>query len=280
MVLDCHIHIADQVDSKEEFARKLSMAGVDGGMVFSYQPASFHNRKAASGEAERRLSQVLDFTRGNPNLYPFFFIDPMEEDALEQVEMAVEAGISGFKVICCHHYPQDDRAMKLWEAIAKKGKPILFHSGILYNYGPSGEYNRPVNFEHLLYIKGLRFALAHISWPWCDELISVFGKWNNFAVERENKGLAELYVDLTPGTPPIYREEALTRLVTVGYSLMLERMIFGTDGTSCYNSAQYKAVIERDREIYTKLGLSQEDTEMIFHRNLLSFVGETPSPAS
>ncbi|MFV0399981.1 MAG: amidohydrolase family protein [Oscillospiraceae bacterium] len=184
MMLDCHIHMNETWDSPQVFLDKLKAAGLDGGMVFSQAPASFHNCKAERGDAKRRLDQILDYTKGLDNLYPFFFIDPMEEDAEEQVDRAVEAGIRGFKVICCHHYPQDDRPMAIWERIAGHGKPLLLHSGILYNNGPSADFNRPGNFEALFYVKNLRFAVAHISWPWCDELIAVFGKWNYLYTEK------------------------------------------------------------------------------------------------
>ena len=272
MVLDCHIHMVKEVDPKEVFAQKLKLAGVDGGIIFSHSPASFGNAKPDAESTKRRVSEVMEFTSGNPNLYPFFFIDPLEEDAVEQVDAAIEAGIAGFKVICCHHYPQDDRAMKVWEHIANRQKPILFHSGILYNNGPSAEFNRPGNFEPLFHIKGLRFAMAHISWPWVDELVAVFGKWNYFFAESGMKDIAELYVDLTPGTPAIYREDALTKLITVGYEMMPTHMIFGTDGNSAYKSEQYKKVIENDHRIYDKLGVTDAVRDQIFGKNMLAFV--------
>lgn len=272
MLFDCHIHIGEKLDPPELFKQKLKLAGVDGGIVFSYQPASFDNQKPERDSAKRRISQVMDYTKENPNLYPFFFIDPLEDGAAEQVDMAVEAGVAGFKVICCHHYPQDDRAMKIWAHIAKQEKPILFHSGILYNNGASAEYNRPGNFEHLFYIENLRFAMAHISWPWCDELVAVFGKWNYLYAEAGVRGIAELFVDLTPGTPPIYRKEALSKLLTVGYEMMPTHMIFGTDGGSVYDSEKYKQVIENDIAIYDELCVGQQIKNQIFHENLMRFI--------
>lgn len=273
MILDGHIHIWKKHGTQEAFVRDLSRAGVDGGIVFSYQPASFNNMKAEPEDAKRRLDQVLAFTRGYPNLFPFFFIDPMEDSAFDQVDMAVDANIRGFKVICTHHYPQDDRAMDVWTYIAAKSKPILFHSGILYNRGPSAAFNRPGNFEPLLFIKGLRFSMAHASWPWCDEMIAVFGKWNSLFPNTGIEQMAELFVDLTPGTPGIYREEVLGKLVTVGYELLKDHMVFGTDGGSIYDHERYKRLIAGDKRIYERLGLPQKDIEKIFTGNLLSFVG-------
>ena len=274
MVFDCHIHMGERADTKPEFARKMNAAGVNGGIVFSHSPAVFSNKAPTPGDAVRRIAQVMDFTEGVENLFPFHWIDPLEDGVLEQVDMAVVAGVSGFKVICSHHYPQDDRAMKVWEYIAARKKPILFHSGILYNNGPSAEYNRPGNFEYLFPIAGLKFALAHISWPWCDELVAVFGKSNYLRFEANNPNVAEMYVDLTPGTPPIYREEALTKLITVGYVSMPTHMIFGTDASSVFEPERVSRYIEHDNAIYDKLGVSAEQRDMIFRKNMLAFVGE------
>lgn len=274
MVLDCHIHIGARMDEPEIFARKRAEAGVSGGLLFSAYPASFDNRKAQPGEAEARLNQLLRYTEGQKNLYPFFFIDPTEEDALEQVDRAAAAGVAGFKAVCTHYYPQDGRAMEVWTRIARCGKPLLLHSGILYNDGPSAGYNRPGNFEHLFYIDGLRFALAHISWPWVDELIAVYGKWNFLRFgDPSSRVSAEMFIDITPGTPPIYREEALTKLLTVGYPALPGHILFGTDGESCYDSAYAAAIIRRDREIYRKLGVPEEVQDGIFCGNLQKFLG-------
>ena len=275
MILDCHIHLEEACDSPEIFAEKRRRAGVDGGILFSLAPASFNNAAPQPHDAEKRIKQVMQCTEGQKNFYPFFFIDPLEDGAAEQVAMADEAGVAGFKAICCHHYPQDDRAMKIWECIAKTGKPLLLHSGILYNDSPSAEFNRPGNFEHLFYIPNLRFALAHISWPWVDELVAVFGKWNYWKMEAASSRVsAEMFVDTTPGTPYIYREEALRKVLTVGYPSFPGHLMFGTDAISCYDSERVARQIEGDKAIYRKLGLTDAEQENIFSGNLLKFLGK------
>ena len=99
--------------------------------------------------------------------------------AEDQIVMAAEKSIMGFKVICDRYFPGDKRAMEIFRIIAKTKRPILFHSGILWDGKPSSQYNRPSEFESLLEINHLRFSLAHISWPWCDELIAVYEKFLN-----------------------------------------------------------------------------------------------------
>ena len=94
---------------------------------------------------------------------------------------------------------------------------------------PSSPFNRPAEFEALLAVKGLTFCLAHIGWPWCDEMIAVYGNSSTRTLKHADAG--EMFIDLTPGTPPIYRKEALTKLFTVGYDIE-DNVIFGTDCTA------------------------------------------------
>jgi predicted TIM-barrel fold metal-dependent hydrolase len=133
-------------------------------------------------------------------------------------------------------------------------------------------YNRPAGFEVLLDIAGLRFALAHIGWPWCDEMIAVYGKFLS-AKRRRDDMTAEMFIDLTPGTPPIYRREALTKLLTVGYDIT-HNLIFGTDcNTNDYNVEKAREWIARDTEIYRELDVSDEDIANIFSGNFQRFLG-------
>jgi predicted TIM-barrel fold metal-dependent hydrolase len=266
MVLDGHIHIHAGQGGRETLVERMKAAGVDGGVLISASP-----RPATLSNAER-LADLLAWCRAGPELYPFYWIDPLQEDALDQVTAAVARGVAGFKVICSHHYPGDERAMPVYRAIAAADKPILFHSGILWDGQPSAKYNRPGEFEALLEVDGLKFCLAHISWPWCDELIAVYGKFLNAYTRRPDLSV-EMYVDITPGTPPIYRREALTKLFTVGYDVA-HNVLFGSDcNANHYNVSWVQEWTLRDRAIFQDLGLDQETVEGIYAGNLQRFLG-------
>lgn len=265
MILDAHIHITKGKVEQERLVNEMKAGGIDGGVLLSMRPAG-------TGSARERLDNLFKWTEGNPNLYPFFWIDPIESNAPEQVDEAVKLGVYGFKVICRYHYPGDSRAMGVYRKIAKAGKPVLFHSGILWDGKDSSKYNRPAEFESLLEVEGLRFALAHISWPWCDENIAVYGKFLNAYTTRPDLSV-EMFIDTTPGTPPIYREEALTKLFTVGYDVG-NNVIFGSDcSTESYSSKWAAEWVERDKGIFGKIGLSDEIKEKIFAGNLKRFLG-------
>ncbi len=153
------------------------------------------------------------------------------------------------------------------------GKPILFHSGILFDGQPSANHNRPGNFEALIEVKGLRFTLAHISWPWCEECVAVFGKFQDAVWERPELNV-EMFIDVTPGTPPMRRRDAL--YTVFGYEQIEKNVLFGTDGrANDYHSEYAEQWIQRDREIYQSLKLSEETQNDIFSGNLKRFLGIT-----
>lgn len=275
MTLDSHIHMPPAPADPQRFYDRLQSAGIDGALVISPWPAAFGHGAMAS--ADERLEALMHLVGGHPRLYPFFWIDPLEDDAPAQVELAISSGAMGFKVICDRFFPRDARAFEMFQQIADAKKPILFHSGILWDGKDSSRYCRPAEFEALLRVDGLRFALAHIGWPWCDEMIAVYGKFLNAYGDRRYSG--EMYIDLTPGTPPIYRREALTKLLTVGYDLR-RNLLFGSDGlTSDYNIPWVREWIARDNAIYAELGLSESEIDAVYHGNLERFVGVAPNAA-
>lgn len=268
---DAHVHKMRQGTDVKEFISRLKLAGIDGSVVISCSPSSFQHSPEGS-DWQNRLSDIVEWCSGENSLYPFFWIDPIEEDALNQVQKAMESGIAGFKIICNSFYPSDSRAMDVYRAISDTGKPLLFHSGILWDGQDSARYNRPGEFECLLGIKKLRFALAHVSWPWCDECLAVFGKFLN--AKSNNPDISsEMFIDVTPGTPPIYRKEVLTKIFTIGYNIK-SNVIFGSDCLADDYGYEYaREWADRDKQIYGELGLDTETVEKVFRGNLKRFLG-------
>lgn len=270
MILDAHVHINEGEVKQDELLQNMQKAGIDGGCLFSIHPQSFE-QDGKGLCAEARLENLFKWTKGQPTLFPFFFIDPLEEDALEQVKMAIQMGVAGFKVICNRFYPYDERPMEVFRAIAAAGKPILFHSGILYSDSPSSIYNRPVNFENLMFIPDIKFAMAHISWPWCDECIAVYGHFRSQKRRGSNPG-AELYIDFTPGTPPTYRKDAIYNVLT--FAKNYDNILFGVDNVANNYSTDYaKSIITRDNDIFASLCVDEEIKEKYYEKNLKRFLG-------
>jgi len=281
MRIDCHIHsnIAD-VDRNDIISR-LKAGGFDGGIVFSHSPS---RGRGDSPQSEKRIDSVLKICDGHKYLFPFFFIDPTEPDALEQVELARNKGIMGFKVICSQHFPCDERAMPVYQKIAELNKPVMFHSGILYDgRNASGNYNRPCNFEGLLSVDGLRFSLAHVSWPWTDECIAVYGKFSNALYHSEkNSPAGEMFIDLTPGTPRSYRKPMYDKLLFTGYNIK-KNLLYGIDSsTGSYGSVYAKYTLDYDESVFDEyyatggmFGVKLDDDfkEYLYYKNAIRFIG-------
>ena len=271
MILDGHVHINPGTPEPSTLKRSMDAANVAGGVLLSLRPASFLG-SMETPTPKARLDNLFAWAEAGERCYPFFWIDPTEADAESQVEMALDRGVVGFKVICDHFMPGDSRAMRTYRVIADAGKPILFHSGILFDTKPSSQYSRPVNFEALMDVSGLRFALAHISWPWVDECLAVYGKYRS-ARHRKPDLDVEMFIDTTPGTPPIYREDALTKLMAYNAET---NVFFGSDNrVNDYRSEYAAEWAQRDAEILGKLDVEPDVINAIFSENLKRFLGLT-----
>lgn len=265
---DMHIHCHEKPVDPEKLLAKMEACGIYGGVLFSHYPKEC---KADGYDAETRMNQVLDICRDYPDrLFPVLWIHPHEPNALEVAEEAARRGIMGFKMLCDNYYVSDPDSMALVRKIAELGKPIIFHSGILWFGGDTSKYNRPLNWECLVNIKGLRFSLGHCSWPWIDECIALYGKFLNAYTEGMG---AEMFFDTTPGTPAIYRRELLTKLYTVGYDVE-DNVFFGSDcSAENYNSAWVQKWLDADGTILQELGADDPLFQKMYHDNLLRFLG-------
>jgi len=250
----------------------MERAGVFGGCVFSTQPLE---QKMKNGlPFDKRLDEVLSWTRGyEDRLFPVLWIHPDEENIIEKVGLAAERGVAGFKMICTDYFVYEEKCLAVLREIARLGLPVIFHSGILWDGRVSSSYNRPVNWEALLSVKGLRFSLGHCAWPWIDECISLYGKFlNSTMYSRES---AEMFFDITPGTPEIYRKELLTKLYNIGYNVG-DNVMFGTDCSASDYSADWASRwLSLDGKILEELGVSRKNLENLYCRNLLRFLGKS-----
>ncbi len=250
-MFDAHIHSHyGKSDTPQEFLRKAAEGGIDGGNILSVCPNQDIGCQDGDYRWQARLESVLAFTRETPGFLPYLYFDPTEPDGIRQVEIAAERGIAGYKIICKHFYPED--AIPACEAIAATGLPVMFHSGILGGSRDqiSGKYNNPIKFECLFGIRGLRFSLAHLGWPWVDEYLGMVAK-ASFTFDPAFGN--EMFFDLTPGTPGIYREEALRKLYLTGYGVK-RRVLWGTDGVvNGYRPSLPEFWIRRDRDIMTRI---------------------------
>ena len=278
---DSHIHVRVEEPDPETLKKAFDAAGLAGGCILSISPEDWKFSGKQPPSPEKAMDDVIAWASGSPTIYPFYWIDPLRPDACDLVDMAVEKGIYGFKVIRNDAPPCDMQTMPVYRKIASANRPITFHSGILWDACSSSEYMRPANWEPLVTVPRLRFALAHVSWPWCDECIAVYGKLLN-AMLRRGTEVPEMFIDITPGTPKNYRSRVLHDLYETGYDL-LDHVQFGTDCyTDAYNVDWMKDWMTRDDGIYAELGLGEREVDGIyrksFERYLFGGGGERTAP--
>jgi len=275
-IFDAHVHTGwADAGRAGDFLRSLDGAQYEGAVVIS--PLCELDPRGATPETQR---QSIDFIAGfaaadRSRLIPFAHIVPQVPGAADAVRRARDRGCLGLKMLPNHWYPYDPEvAFPVYRAAEEVGLPILFHSGILWAFQDSSRFCRPVFFEALLHFPGVRFALAHIGWPWTDECLAV---WGRLEVQARGAGREpQMYIDCTPGTPRFYRSEAMDRAVRY---CSCDWLVFGTDAGVDWEPGQLREAYRRDREILAdELALPEAEQEKFFAGNLLRLVGGRFAP--
>lgn len=270
-IYDMHIHTGDGAVEPNKLLEQMEKCGVYGGALISACPEEA-TASLLKLPYRERLNNILEWTKdSHDRLIPVLWVHPYEKNACKIVADAAKSGIKAFKIICDTFPVYDKKNMKLLEAIEMTGLPVLFHTGILWSGKDTSKYNRPVDYEALLNLNKIKFSMGHCSWPWHDECIAVYGKFLNSYLTRQS---SEMFFDITPGTPKIYREELLTKLFTVGYDVE-NNIMFGTDSLSTeYNPEWVSGWLKTDGEIFDKLGVTEEQREKIYNKNLFRFLSD------
>ena len=169
-----------------------------------------------------------------------------------------------------HWSPTDELVYPIYEKTQDLGRPMQFHSGILYGFGDSSRFCRPVLYEALANFPGVRFSLAHIGWPWVDECIAVYGRFRA-ASGYKTEG-CQMWIDTCRGTPDGWREEALRKAVPF---CGVGRLMFGVDGTPSTMADNAPVHVQKDLMILRNImGLSDEQIETFFWGACQGFMGE------
>jgi predicted TIM-barrel fold metal-dependent hydrolase len=170
--------------------------------------------------------EVAEAAAANPDvLIPFASVDPARgrRAVLEARRLIDEHGVRGFKL---HpnlqaFFPNDRKVYPLYEEIAAAGLPVLFHtghsgigSGLPGGGGIRLKYSNPLHVDDVAAdFPGLPIVLAHPSFPWQDEALSV-------ALHKR-----QVYIDLSGWSPRYFPPQ----LVQYANTLLRDRVLFGSD---------------------------------------------------
>ena len=189
-------------------------------VVFTIDSESF------TGQARVPNEEIAEAARANADvLIPFASIDPHKgrRGVDEARRLIAEHGVRGFKF---HpnvqaFFPNDRMAYPFYELIEEAGLPVLFHtghsgigSGLRGGGGIRLKYSNPLHVDDVAVdFPDLTIVLAHPSFPWQDEALSV-------ALHKP-----EVYIDLSGWSPKYFPPQ----LVQYANTLLRERVLFGTD---------------------------------------------------
>ena len=157
-------------------------------------------------------------------LIPFASVDPARPDAVERARRLIsDYGVKGFKF---HpniqaFFPDDRSVYPLYEVIAEAGLPALFHTGHsgMGTGLPGGgglrlKYSNPMCLDDVAAdLPELQIVLAHPSFPWQEEPISI-------CLHKAN-----VWIDLSGWSPKYFPPV----LVHYANSLLKTKVLFGSD---------------------------------------------------
>ena len=203
------------VDDVAAYYRERNMAAV----VFTV------DWESRSGIPPIPNEEIAEGAAANPDvLIPFASVDPSRSDAVERARRLIaEHDVKGFKF---HpnlqaFFPDDRDAYPLYEAIAEARLPALFHTGHsgIGTGVPGGggfrlKYSNPICLDDVAAdFPELQIVLAHPSFPWQDEAISV-------CLHKEN-----VWIDLSGWSPKYFAPQ----LVQYANTQLKTKVLFGSD---------------------------------------------------
>ena len=222
MLVDAHLHCTGR-ESAADVLKALDEAGVDVGVLLA--PFLSDGHSLDDGPSLSRANDHLARLVGGhaDRLVGLAVVNPALPGSVDEAKRALGTlNLKGLKMVPSGWMPDDDRAHAVYAVAAEHGAPILFHSGIFID-GRSGRFCRPVEYEAVRAHRGLRVALAHLGWPWCDEAnaVGLIDLINGVPADA-----SQFRFDISFGAPPIYRESMLRNALAVLTPGLLQ---FGSD---------------------------------------------------
>jgi predicted TIM-barrel fold metal-dependent hydrolase len=212
--------------------------------------------------------EVLELAAEHPDVViPFVSLDPhLGKAAIVELRRLVATGlVRGFKFhpSLQAFWPNDRTFYPLYEAIAEAGLPALFHTGQTgVGAGEPGgrgvrtKYANPMALDDVAVdFPELTIILAHPSFPWQDEALSV-------ALHKPS-----VYIDLSGWSPKYFP----ANLIQYANTLLRHKVLFGSDFP----------VITPDRWMadFEQLPIKDEVRPLILKENAARLFGLLPAEA-
>jgi predicted TIM-barrel fold metal-dependent hydrolase len=181
-----------------------------------------------SGTGIKRISneEIAEAARDNSDIMlAFASIDPHKgkAGAREARRLIAEYGVKGFKFHppMQNYAPADPMAWPIYEVIAEHKLPAIFHTGHsgMGTGMPGGggirlKYGQPILVDDVAVdFPDMQIILAHPSWPWTDEALSM-------ALHKPN-----VFIDLSGWSPKYFPPQ----IVRYANTQLGHKLLFGSD---------------------------------------------------
>ena len=236
VAIDVHVHLEHTGDATAADTQAQQYFGATADRSWNALAEYYRSRRMAcvvftvheklTGRPEVSNDAVAEFARANPDIaIPFASLDPHRgADAVREAKRLVEAGaVRGLKLHppLQQFFPNDRLAYPLYEVFAEAKLPVLFHtghSGIGTGLPGGGgirlKYGHPMPIDDVAVdFPDMPIILAHPSFPWQDEAISV-------CLHKPH-----VYIDLSGWSPKYFSPT----LVQYANTLLKHKVLFGSD---------------------------------------------------
>jgi uncharacterized protein len=237
IAIDTHVHVESELSGNAADAAARKYFG-NSGVSYSRKDLAEYYRSRNIGcvvfSVDEKLTgrppvpneEVAEFAAENSDfMIAFASVNPMRgKDAVDEARRLIKAGgIRGFKL----HPPlqqfhaNDKAAYPFYEVVNEAKLPVIFHtghSGIGTNMPGGGgvrlKYGNPMDMDDVAVdFPDMPIILAHPSFPWQDEAISV-------CLHKP-----QVYIDLSGWSPKYFSPV----LIQYANTLLKKKMLFGSD---------------------------------------------------
>lgn len=183
---------------------------------------------AETGMGAKRVSnyEVAEQAQKNDDIcIAFASIDPHKGKygAREARDLIENHGVKGFKFhgIAQNAHPADRMAYPIYEVINEYKLPAIFHTGhsgmgtgMRGGGGMRLKYGEPMLIDDVAVdFPDMKFILAHPSWPWVDQSLSM-------ALHKDN-----VFIDLSGWSPKYFPKQ----VIQYANTQLKHKMLFGSD---------------------------------------------------